>query len=410
MDGHILNDLETVPIAGWLGPSREMIRPEIMRDMAAAGFDVSISMVDEADLQRALDVAWDAGIRLIVRTDGLDLGRKTPEQGRGYALTPAEAERIRRIVGTVKDHPGLFGYYVHDEPHLADFDWIAAVIREIEALDSYHLCYVNHNAPNDQGGYGAHTQEALWRAFIARTKPRFLSFDHYVIESKPRVAPPAGAPPAPNVFGDVTVKFDYFAVLDFARRFSVLLDLPLWAFTCSVPHWSYPPPTEGHLRFQLNCCLAYGAKGLQYFTYAYDNALIDAEGRPTPTWEMARTVNREVRTLWAKLKGLRSIGVHHTGPLWPGTTPPMGTPMQVWGAEHPGATYTCRGDAAVLGLFDDPDGRFYVLAVNRNPERPGVVTLHGTEWNDAIPWIWTTLPPGAAALFRIGADGKPERL
>jgi len=407
---YVLNDLDDIPIAGWLGPAGEMIRPDVMRDMAAAGFNVSISSVEEDDLVRALGVASEAGVRLIIRTKGLDLGRKTLEEGCGYQLTQEERERIRRIVLKVHKHPGLFGYYVHDEPWQYDFDWIAAVIREIEAVDPYHMCYVNHNAPVDQGGYGAGTQEALWRDFAKRTNARCLSFDHYVIERKPRDFIEALGPDAPNVFGDVVVKFDYFAVLDFARWMSVLLDLPLWAFTNSVPHWSYPPPTEGHIRFQLMCLLAYGAKGLQYFTYAHDQALIDTNGAPTPTWTMARKVNAEVRRLWKKLKTLRSIGVFHTGPLWPGTRPPMPTPMQIWGAEHAGTLFTCKGDPAVIGLFDDTEGQMYALVVNRNPSAPGVVSMREPEINDAVPWQWTTLPPGGACLFKLEGYGKAERV
>jgi len=40
------------------------------------------------------------------------------------------------------------------------------------------------------------------------------------------------------------VKPSYFSALAFARSFALALDLPLWAFTCSMPHWSYPRPTE----------------------------------------------------------------------------------------------------------------------------------------------------------------------
>lgn len=94
---HILNDTETIPIAGWLGSAREMMRPDVMRDMAGAGFNISISWGDEENLFRALDIAIEAGIRLISRTEGLDLGRKGIDKSRGYTLTPPERERISRI-------------------------------------------------------------------------------------------------------------------------------------------------------------------------------------------------------------------------------------------------------------------------------------------------------------------------
>ena len=411
---YVLDEDATIPIVGWGGPSGDMIRPEVMRDMAEAGFTVSVSQPDPERMVAALDTAAAAGVRLILQAPGLDLGRMEPERGRGYALPDGQKAAIRELVIRVKDHPGLYGYYVHDEPNHADYDWIAAVIREIESLDPYHMCYVNHNAPVVQCAYGAGSQEALWKDWIRKTRPRYLSYDHYPIEQKPQDFIRSLGPDAPNVFGRIVVKPSYFSALAFVRSFAMVLDLPLWAFTCSVPHWSYPPPTEGHIRFQLMCDLAYGARGLQYFTYAagmVGAALVRRDGTTTETWEIARRVNRDIHALWRKLRGLRSIGVYHTGPLWPGTEPPMPTPQQKWG---PGwkphqltPTFTCTGDPAVIGLFSDPAGQLYVLVVNRNPVEGGSVSLD-PGLHELTPHKWHPLGPGEGRLFRLRADGPPE--
>lgn len=404
---YVLKDDPTIPIVAWPGPPGEMFREEVLAAMAEADFTVTISAVKPGDIPRALDMCHKTGVRLILQTDGFDLGRMTYEQGRHYRLSAKQKKTIRSVVEKVKDHPGLYGYYVHDEPAHADYDWIAAVIREIESLDTYHMCYVNHNAPIIQGGYGARTQEALWKDWVRKTAPRFLSYDHYPIEQKPREFIDRLGPNAFNVFeGGIVVKPNYFSSLDFARWFCTILEVPLWAFTCSVPHWSYPVPTEGHIRFQLMCDLAYGARGLQYFTYFGDTALCRSDGTTTPTGEIAKKVNRDIHALWKKMKGLRSIGVHHTGPLWPGTTPPMLTPVEAWGMDHLGPKFHCAGDPAVLGLFDDPDGNFYVLAVNRNPVSSASITLDLT-LDDRVPHKWHPLQPGEGRLFRWRPDGPP---
>lgn len=404
---YILKDDQTIPIMGWVGPSGELIRPDVMQAMAEAGFTVSLSAPHPDRVIEALDVAQRAGLRLVLQLKDFDLGRMTPEQGSAFKLVKKHKDRILEIVRAVMEHPGLYGYHIHDEPSLAELNWIRQVIETIEVLDSYHMCYVNHNAPVIQGGYGAGTQEALWRAFVKQTHPKFLSFDHYVIEQKPQDLLRSYGPGAPNVFGEVAVKPDYFWVLEFARYFSVLLDLPLWAFTCSVPHWSYPWPTEGHIRFQLMCCLAYGGRGLQYFTYMGNSALCSETGETTETWRIARKVNGEIHALWKKMKGLRSIGVVHNGPLWAGTRPQMPTPTEQWGMGHRGPLFHCSGDPAVIGLFDNPQGEWFALVVNRNPVQGASISMDPA-LDDRVPHKWHPLRPGEGRLFRLFADKAPE--
>jgi hypothetical protein len=403
---YILKDDESMPVVGWIGPPAAAIRRDVMSTMVGAGFNISLAQLEPEQMLPCLDAAAEGGMRLLVRSPAFDLGRMGPERGLGYTLSEEQRRGVREAVETVRGHPALYGYYIHDEPAHADYDWIAGVIREIEALDSYHMCYVNHNAPVIQGGYGAGTQEALWLSWIEKTAPRFLSYDHYPIELKPREFTRALGPDAPNVFpGGIVVKPDYFWCLDMASRFCMALGVPLWAFTCSVPHWSYPVPTEGHIRFQLMCDLAYGARGLQYFTYWGANAIAGPDG-PTPTWEIARKVNAEVQAMWTKLRCLRFIGARHTGPLWMGTRPPMLSPMDQWGGTHLGPKFQCLGDPAVLGLFDDPEGTMYVLAVNRNPVESASISLDPS-LNDAVPHKWHPLRPGEGKLFKLREDKPP---
>jgi len=405
---YILNDDSAIPVMAWVGPSGDMIRPDVMHAMAEAGFNLSLSQPHANGVEKALDVAHKAGVRLILQLEGFDLGRMTPEQGSAFKLAKAQKDTIRKAVKQVIDHPGLYGYHIHDEPSLAEYSWIRQVIEEIEAIDAYHMCYVNHNAPVIQGGYGAGTQEALWRLFIKETHPKYLSYDHYCVEQRPQDVVRSLGPDAPNVFGGGTVvKPDYFASLDFARNFCAILDLPLWAFTCSTPHWSYPWPTEGHIRFQLMCCLAYGARGLQYFTYMGDQALCTLKGESTATWEIAKKVNGEVHAMWKHLKGLRSIGVVHNGPVWPGTRPQMPTPIEQWGADHRGPKFHCTGDPAVIGLFDNPKGEMFALVVNRNPVSGASISMDPS-LDDRVPHKWHPLRPGEGRLFRLHADKVPE--
>ena len=145
---------------------------------------------------------------------------------------------------------------------------------------------------------GVPTVEVFWERFIELCQPQALSFDNYVITvgTDAEIAAQLGQP---NVFPQekLIIKPNYFSSLELLRNLSNYHEIPFWAFTCSVRHGDYPTPTEGHIQFQLMNTLAYGAKGLQYFTYAHDNAMVRPDGSTTETWKLlARSTARSM--LW----------------------------------------------------------------------------------------------------------------
>ena len=104
----------TIPIMGWAGPSDGMIRPDVMRGMADAGFTVSHSSVSGgADaVLRALDVAAEAGVPLL-------LVHQVWHVGDDFVLDDARKREIEALVSAVRGHPGLYGYHLRDEPRYA---------------------------------------------------------------------------------------------------------------------------------------------------------------------------------------------------------------------------------------------------------------------------------------------------
>lgn len=404
----VLDD-PVIPILGWPGPSGEMLRDDVMKGMADAGFNLSLSSARSENLIQALDIAYRNGIRLVLQ-------HRAYHVGDDYVLTEERKQEIRNIVMQVKDHPGLYAYHLRDEPRFRLLDRIGEVADFIRSLDSYHICYMNMNPPIQQDGLGASSIELFYKGFIEKVHPSILSYDHYSIQIGSDEEIEALGPNAPNVFGKVVVKPDYFEALDIVRWFSTLYGIPMWAFTCSVRHGAYPIPTEGYMRFQLMCNLAYGARGLEYFTYAYAEAMVRADGSTTPQWEMARAINRDIHHLWKIMKDLRSIAVYHTGPVWYGT-------RMLHTSTQPG-TLNVKGDPAVIGIFDDKEGTKYAFLVNRNPVEWGrfQVEFNIPEGKQLVYWEtqddkWYTrwprrvkdmpiaLAPGEALLFKLGGEG-----
>ena len=409
MAPHVLDD-PTFPIVGWAGPGDAMIRPDVMAGMAEAGFTVSHSWVTGglAEVVRALDVAAESGVRLLLANALYHVGDADP-------FDDETLTQVVALVDAIKDHPGLYGYHMRDEPRFDQLPKLTRVHAAIHERDPYHLCYINHFPPIE--GWGAPTAEAFWRRFIDLVQPHLLSYDHYPITVAPRAEIEAQAG-RPNVFAaaGLIVKPDYFACLELLRNLSAGSGLPFWAFTCAVRHGPYPTPTEGHLRWQLMHDLAYGARGLQYFTYAHDSAMVRPDGSTTETWALARRINADVHALAPVLQTLRSVGVFRTGPLWAGTQPLH--------RSHLASGLECSGDPVTIGLFQDSHDLLHMMIVNGSPvdwasirlkvavepeQRLFVFDLIANAFRELWPANprdqLVTLAPGEGRLFKIDTEG-----
>ena len=409
MTENILNE-DLFPITGWSGPGDAMIRPDVMRGMADAGFTVSHSRVSGGldDVVHALDVAADSGVRLL-------LVHHTWHVGDDYVFDADRQVQVAALVDAVKNHPGLYGYHLRDEPRFHLLPRLAEVHAFIHARDPYHLCYINHFPPIE--GWGAPTAEAFWWHYIEQVQPQMLSYDHYPIMVG-SVDEIEAAGNAPNVIPleKLIIKPDFFSCLELLRTLSNATRLPFWAFTCSVRHGPYPIPTEGHIRFQLMNDLAYGAQGLQYFTYAHSGALVRPDGTTTETWDIARRVNADIHKLGPVLRRLRNIGTFRTGPLWSGT--------QHLHRSHLAPLVACEGDPVTIGCFQDEAERLYLMVVNGSPCDWTKITLKvdvadgeklllfeptSAQFHELWPadprHQLITFAPGEGRLFKVGRTG-----
>lgn len=284
----------TVAILAWRGPPETATTPERYRQLAEAGFTHALTPFSSAAAAAAaLEVASGAGIRLFI---------SCPELG---ADPEATAARFR-------EHPGLGGFDLADEPSPAAFPELANLARRLTAADPRAVCYVNllptYAAPGQLGG---ESYERYVERFLDQVPVRILSFDHYPITTS-------------------GIREDYFENLEVASRAAITRRLPLWAFVLSVAHHPYPIPTAAHLRFQAFCNLAYGAKCIQYFTYwtpfpgtwDFHQGPIETDGAETPTYALVRSLNRRIAELAPIFADGSVVSVGHLGgPLPRGTRP-----------------------------------------------------------------------------------------
>lgn len=396
-------DEDMFPIVGWSGPSGDMIQPGIMRDMRKAGFTVNHGDAGKRDPIEILDITHQAGMRMIFNHPTLHVTDDT-------VLNDERRAAIETLVRRIKDHPALYMYSLRDEPRFKNMEMLGRVAEVVRQIDRHHPCYVNHHPPI--GGREAATAEELLRLACKHMPPDFLSYDHYVmcVASQDELRAEAGAP---WMFPEahLRMKPDFYQCLQFFRGLAQVHHVPFWAFSNAVRHGSYPPPTEGQIRLQLMSALAYGALGLQYFTYAYDSAMVRPDGATTETWEMARRINADIHAMVPVLRKLESIGVYHTGPIWPMTERLPKDLMEI------------EGDPALVGVFRGTDGLVYLMVVSKNPCAWSMHYLKPFEPNafyefDVRNGAWAkpfprkperqplTLAPGEARLLRLGGEGE----
>jgi hypothetical protein len=252
---------------------------------------------------------------------------------------------IRAAAKEYGQHPGVFGFYVRDEPGAADFQNLARTAAILREAAPNKLVYINL-FPNyaSQEQLGTPTYLEHLNRFCDIVKPAFISYDNYfgMLGEEPRP--------------------EYFANLETVRQVSLERGVPFWNIILSTPHYGYREPTEWDMHFQVFTTLAYGGKGLSYFTYFtpqganYRLGPLDQFGGKTPMWNYVRRCNFQVRALAPILLRLRSTGVYYTNP-------PAGADTC---RKLPGNTLvkSVSGGNFLVGEFRHEDGSRWFMVVN----------------------------------------------
>jgi len=270
---------------------------------AGAGFNVLMGTRDK------LDVCAKYGIKLIVEE-----------------ITPEE-------VSDIKDHPGLWGYWIIDEP-LRNMKAVRKVADEFHAADPTHPVYVNLVS---RGG------EYL-SDYLDIVEPELLSWDYYEwwwgTEAhfvKLEVHRDAGLAAGVPVIRWVEVNAAYG--LEFVGHDT-----------------SRPEDNEIRLRRSVFTSLAYGIRGIEWFTA--QNLLSNGGTVLNDQGHDIAAINKEIITLGPVLMGLNSVDVFHTEPLPRGT---KAVPEDHW------VTMAESGyPNLVMGTFLDDAGVDYLFMSNAN--------------------------------------------
>ena len=281
-----------LPILAWYSIPAGETTVERYLEMKEAGITYSLSFFSNLDdLQKALDIAAKVGVKMVVNCPEL---RSDPEK------------TVKRLM----NHPAVAGYHLMDEPGIALFKELGDWGKRIQAIDSKHFCYVNL-FPNfadsvkqlGTGNYRKYVSECATQIPL-----QFLSFDYY------------------PVMKDRLSKSWYENLEQFSAE-AKKADKPFWAFalTTNYDNDHVTPQTLAAMRLQVYSDLAYGAQGIQYFTYwsatsanapsteDQRGAPISVAGKRSVVYDRVKQMSEEIKTLSGVFLGAKMVWVRHTG-------------------------------------------------------------------------------------------------
>jgi hypothetical protein len=275
----------TFPIVAWLGVPQTHTTIERFTELRNAGININYSKYANADsLEKALNIAELVGVKVMI---------SCPE------LLSDTEKTVKRFI----NHPANGGYFLFDEPLINEFSRLESLVKKIESIDSTRFCYINL-LPNvstpELYSYADYTRYIS--DFLNQVPVKILSFDHY-----------------PIIKGGIRI--NWYQNLEIIRNETLKANLPFWAFALTTAHDPYPVPDLSHLRLQVYSNLAYGAKGIQYFTYwtnnsyryVFYNGPIEKDGSQTSVYDYVKQMNNEIRTYSKIFANSKTTKVSHFG-------------------------------------------------------------------------------------------------
>jgi hypothetical protein len=366
--------------------------PDALRGMKEAGLNIS-GFCRAEDLDR-------------VKAAGLTCFVNDPKI---TAYTPdklPDIDRVRQDIATLKsqigNNPAALGFFLHDEPPaslMPGLGKLASLLRE-ELPDKWP--YVNlfpYRVP--PAVLGTTDYDSYVRMLVKTIGQPFLSYDNYSLVNGEMLDP-------------------FYINLEIVRRLSLELKTPFWNCILANAHFNYMDPSDATFNLQAYSTMAYGGRGIQYFTYFaptignYRLAAVDQFGNRTATWDMLSRINNQIHALAPVLIGLHSTGVYHY-PDVPDQAQRMASSKLIDSVEM--TQRYVRPPVAgrfLIGEFEDDQHRPYFLIVNkdlrssfqfhihlRHPEAKliRISPYSGQEEPFGREMDW--LAPGAGILFRV---------
>ncbi|MCY2930751.1 MAG: hypothetical protein NTV86_14890 [Planctomycetota bacterium] len=404
--------LKKYPISMWnyqsLAKQGEHFTEAEMQSLADAGLTVPQSPyfdpdkpAEKAQMLKMLDWAAKRDMKLIVCDPRcLGMHEKAGKPPANYA------EGVKKALADFGKHPGLFGYFIGDEPSGEGMEALAECQRIQKQLAPHLHSFLNH-LPAMGPDWGKFLDQ-----YVRLSNTDIIGYDRYTQMN------------SVDVQAGINT---YYESLRVYREASLRHGVPFWNTLLSTGHYLYKVPNLDEFRWQFNTTLASGANGIVWFFWYlsepgenYRLAPMDEFWEKTDAYKHIRRVQQNFHKTYGDLfNRLVSTRVSFYpeamggGEAWK----PNDLVQGLWPAYE--------GDHPVLiGEFTDAQGRRYVMVVNNSQTRSERVLVKfplkaklysyrygsegkeylfsdGTEPKDGHVEAWTWLAPGQETLFRV---------
>ena len=281
--------LGAFPIGAWLPYYKKDLNADYLKGVRESG----INFIPTTDCgKEELDLVLSSGLKALVNDDRVTYSNITG------------INRVGEWTGEYADKEGVIGVFVWDEPSPAMMDICGAINKQVQLYHENIFGYINLH-PNYSDRVSQRdglSYEDYLQYFVDHCSPKLLSFDHYPF------------------FEDGFHAREYLDNLAAVRKCCDKNKLEFWSFIQSTSFGKNPPPTEGQMNFRVHSNIAYGAKGLLYFTYSqvvheqgFGSALLDKEFRRTQLYEYAKKINAGIEKIGTRLLELKPLGVKFFG-------------------------------------------------------------------------------------------------
>lgn len=405
-------------IGMWYGIRKEFLKTQEdmeyrVLEAKQAGFTMLEIQYDRELNLKMLKVCEKFGLKASVRDPAIDSV---------IAGCEDREEKIGKIVETYKDEPALWGYMIKDEPLDDQFENLGWIAKKFRELDPAHVPFINM-FPNLAIGDARRYEEHV-RGFIEKIEPSIISYDHYSF-LKREVKELTDSPEAyispenrekngwQGILYEKYNREGFFDNLELARRLSKEYGIPWMTIIMLVEHWHYRYLNEAELRWEAFNALAYGPQSIWHFTYwtpagtgegwSYHHAAIEKDGSRDPHYYDIKNVNKDLLLLGGILRECDSEEVFHVG-----EEKDTVKPFEPYGGIEEIDAYSLTA-----GFFSAPDGKEYVLLVNKDIEESQSIVIRSQAalfMLDKNTGEWEPLPSINGIYFMEMEAGDGELL
>ncbi|MBQ7256633.1 MAG: hypothetical protein IJS60_02950 [Abditibacteriota bacterium] len=303
----------------------------------------------------------------------------TGESDADYATKAQNfTKRVIKEVGK-NNLDDLYMVYVQDEPNARE-DTVARLSAYADAVRESCKCkpYINlYPIAVSPAGLGVESYDKYIDTITQSCKLDYISYDNYSFS----VGNNPDAVGYTNSVRNYNFNENYFySNLEAIKKGADINRVGFINIIQSVGALSWPDPDDYIIHVQGWSSLAYGAKGISYFTYQtpnlgnWRNAPYDEYNMKSPAWRYVAHMNYAIHNIGAIYKSLKNINVFHMGYV------PKGCKDKSSAINVKNLSLSpLRGEANVVAQeFVDKAGKQYAMIVNKNPDYSVAV---GIEFN-----------------------------